>query len=503
VDVALEPAPTDARAMYAAARATAHAGVPGLDFGAARAALDRPGATVGEALRRDHARALVGALSAAGFGTAISDSRVDPPERRAAKAWLAVGTGVGVVAVVALAAVILTSLRSPVEATRNPTPASPIATASPSLPDPRDAKPDIALVEPARGKGGEQTEEHLLARLEQPVLVGGRAANGQLLVVVMRRWTTPGASPRITLRVGELSRALCEPTGVLTEWAPLAKKLGELGEQERARGLERWLARPRVVADAMAGTALVDVSGCPETFPQGTAVELEGHPEETLPYPISAFARAKLPGPPGSPLLVSGPVSVAPRGSRAPEPATAGASESPGTAVGRSEAEWRTAFPELRERIAALEETRRVYLQQLDRQTDLAALTRAQTELPAVNRELASLRQKLDELERQASLASVPQEWRVAKAGDAERTAPRISLPEGLADGSLLLRLKIGETRQYLQGSAAICDNAKVATISADGKAIITAVGPGETICSVAQTGNRGWRDIYKVVVER
>jgi hypothetical protein len=75
--------------------------------------------------------------------------------------------------------------------------------------------------------------------------------------------------------------------------------------------------------------------------------------------------------------------------------------------------------------------------------------------------------------------------------------------PEVLPDGTYVLRLKVGHTKDLSGGTGPICDNPAVAVISSDGKAILTAVGPGETLCSVTNAFHPGWRTIYKVIVER
>lgn len=60
-----------------------------------------------------------------------------------------------------------------------------------------------------------------------------------------------------------------------------------------------------------------------------------------------------------------------------------------------------------------------------------------------------------------------------------------------------VVTLTVGETRA-VGGLAPICDDPRVAVISRDGAGVLTAVGKGETICSIARTGGR---QVFRVVV--
>jgi hypothetical protein len=65
-----------------------------------------------------------------------------------------------------------------------------------------------------------------------------------------------------------------------------------------------------------------------------------------------------------------------------------------------------------------------------------------------------------------------------------------------------LVTLKVGE-RRAIGGFGGICDDLKVATITLDTNATITAVGPGRTLCSSRVGGSGGGiRKVYRVVVE-
>ncbi|HEY6099457.1 MAG TPA: S1C family serine protease, partial [Anaeromyxobacter sp.] len=106
VDVILDPAPREPRLLFKAARAAAEAEVvPGLDYARARAALERPGATVAAAMPRDRARALISYLAIEGFGAVARASAPAPRTRRRSRAALAAAIGAAA-AGTALAAIL-------------------------------------------------------------------------------------------------------------------------------------------------------------------------------------------------------------------------------------------------------------------------------------------------------------------------------------------------------------------------------------------------------------
>jgi hypothetical protein len=77
-----------------------------------------------------------------------------------------------------------------------------------------------------------------------------------------------------------------------------------------------------------------------------------------------------------------------------------------------AEASWREAFAKAKAQVAELEAQRDGMKRQLASPGDLNAYDEARRWLPEVERRLQLARDQLDELERQASLAGVPREWR-------------------------------------------------------------------------------------------
>ncbi|HSN91277.1 MAG TPA: trypsin-like peptidase domain-containing protein, partial [Anaeromyxobacteraceae bacterium] len=141
VDVLLDPVPEDRRMRFKAAKAAAAAGIAGVDFASARAALDRPGSPVAAGIPRDQARALLAALAAEGFSAAaraaFGKTQARPAPRRApraaaAAAIVAVLVGAAVAGLVLRRSGEIGSPPSP-DAANAPAPA-PAPTAAPAPP---------------------------------------------------------------------------------------------------------------------------------------------------------------------------------------------------------------------------------------------------------------------------------------------------------------------------------------------------------------------------------
>jgi hypothetical protein len=75
------------------------------------------------------------------------------------------------------------------------------------------------------------------------------------------------------------------------------------------------------------------------------------------------------------------------------------------------------------------------------------------------------------------------------------------SLSHG-ADVPPRLTLEVGQ-KAVIGGYAGMCDDLKVATITLDANATITAIGPGSTLCSSLATAAGGTRKIVRVVVQK
>jgi hypothetical protein len=76
-----------------------------------------------------------------------------------------------------------------------------------------------------------------------------------------------------------------------------------------------------------------------------------------------------------------------------------------------------------------------------------------------------------------------------------------LAAPALAADAPPVISLKVGEKRSLGGGTLPICDDPHVAVITADGRAILQGIGPGETLCSVAPPSSPGVRTLYRVVV--
>lgn len=78
--------------------------------------------------------------------------------------------------------------------------------------------------------------------------------------------------------------------------------------------------------------------------------------------------------------------------------------------------------------------------------------------------------------------------------------AALLSLP-ALADGPIEISLAVGETRQLCENCThPICDDPKVAVLSAEGKGTLTGVGAGKTLCSIATPA--GPRQLFEIEVK-
>lgn len=76
-----------------------------------------------------------------------------------------------------------------------------------------------------------------------------------------------------------------------------------------------------------------------------------------------------------------------------------------------------------------------------------------------------------------------------------------LGVPAYGGDGPRVISLKVGEARSLGGGTSPICDDPRVAVITADGRAVLEGIGPGETLCSVAPPSSPGVRTLYRVVV--
>jgi serine protease Do len=232
--------------------------------------------------------------------------------------------------------------------------------------------------------------EKVLARLEKPMILAATAAGGQLGIVVMKRWPGGPSSLRVPVVVRAPGAApACDLSAVASDWTAVEEKFREASEGERATRVVRWMVRRRIATGIFASGVLLDVSACPEGLGDSAVVMVEGT-DESLPYPAAELARSRR-------VEAQRATVIAAREERS---------------RGEAEAEWRRAFQTLRGRVAKLEAERNLLRNALDRQDDVNLVSRARSELPRVEQDLARAREALDDLERQASFQSVPREWR-------------------------------------------------------------------------------------------
>jgi hypothetical protein len=228
----------------------------------------------------------------------------------------------------------------------------------------------------------------LLTRLEQPLLAGAGAVGGKLGVVVLRRWPSSGpSSVPVTVEVRDGPKLLCEASGVVSEWKSVEERYREASAQDRATRTARWMLRRKIAAGTWAGGVLLDVPTCPEETSRWTVVALRGDLEETVSYPARELAE----------------------GRRAAVAQAAAADRLQEANRASQEADWRLAFQTLRERVAKLEEERRILRGAMERQM---ADTQMLERVKSLEAQLQRRRAELEDLERRASLQGIPREWR-------------------------------------------------------------------------------------------
>jgi serine protease Do len=232
----------------------------------------------------------------------------------------------------------------------------------------------------ARIRQEDDTEAaRLVSRLERPLPLSAAAAGDRLALVVMQRFPRGTAPVAVVAEVRDGEKLLCESRGEVSDWVPVEQRFKEAAEHDRAGRRVRWMVRRGISTDAYAGAAELDVSSCPAGTGDAATVSIRGAGDEVVAFPARA--------------LEAGRRMVEARGVRAARLEADDAA--------RSEAAWRQAFREARERIASLEARRRALL-----------VRDARRELPSVEVELAAAREALDELERRASFQAIPREWR-------------------------------------------------------------------------------------------
>jgi len=273
--------------------------------------------------------------------------------------------------------------------------ALPVEYALPALPRPpaqEEAARSRWSATRARTAAEEQAElARLTAQLERPMPMGAFAANPRSIgLVVMQRWPQGTDTLAIAAELREAGRVVCTASGAVRDWTDVGKLVRERLRDPDVERQVQWMARQQLMKGVHAGAAELDVAHCPQPLPPGTVLAVRGSldPDATVRVPEHALAVLR---------------------SRAPERELAAASARERRL---DETSWRRAFRDQRARVLRLEEKQRTHRTELETQRSTYALQKAREELPGVERELAAAREELDDLERRASHAGVPREWR-------------------------------------------------------------------------------------------
>jgi serine protease Do len=226
--------------------------------------------------------------------------------------------------------------------------------------------------------------------LAKPVLLDvGVAGPRALSLVVMQRWSGRPGTARVTVELHHDGQVLCRPSTYVSDWVDLQKKVKELSDAKAERQLT-WLLRHDLLADVHFGGAVANLDRCPDAIPPDTRLKLEGAEGDG--------AWAKLPA------------LGADRGQQAYRARLEQARRQADQRA--EEREWRQAFAQAKARVRQLSERRDQLRREIVSPRDLNSYDAAQRNLPGVEQALRQAQEQLDDLERKASLQSVPRAWR-------------------------------------------------------------------------------------------
>ncbi|HZZ83400.1 MAG TPA: S1C family serine protease [Anaeromyxobacteraceae bacterium] len=237
--------------------------------------------------------------------------------------------------------------------------------------------------------------EKYRGRYRKPTLAAaGLYPQRGLFAVVLRRWAGSPSELPVTIDVRGGARILCSSATEVQSWEPaeqqLERELRDAPDQPRLV----WASENRIMRDVFVGLAPLDLGGCAlDEVPASAVLAVRGGDESDSPIPF--------------------PKPSAVEASARMQEARARAQTSRETAQdARDEAAWRGAFRRVRADIATLEGRRERLRERVTTSLPTSAPNDPRKQLAEVEARLAHANESLQDLERQASGASVPRAWR-------------------------------------------------------------------------------------------
>jgi len=232
--------------------------------------------------------------------------------------------------------------------------------------------------------------------LAHPVLIDAASSGPRSVVLVaMQRWSGRPGSAALSAEVRHEGQVLCRISATASSWIDLQKQVKEMADPKVERQAA-WLLRQGLLADVHAAAAEAELSGCPEPIPSGARIGLQGSESEANWFRMPAAT----PSTPREQTLW-----------RARE-ASAASRQRARSERALDEAQWREAFREAKAKASELAARRDRMRRELVAPTDARATAEARRQLPEVESQARQAAEALEELERQASFAGVPREWR-------------------------------------------------------------------------------------------
>jgi hypothetical protein len=250
-----------------------------------------------------------------------------------------------------------------------------------AAPAPEAAARWKAIVDRVEEEDRREVEAYRRKFTTPAVAAAGVSGQRRIAAAVLQRWPGVPTSVPLVLEVREGERVLCSGAGTVVEWTRTEDQMRRALQDAPDVRRMQWALKRKVSSDLYVGTLEVDVSSCPADVPATAVLAIRGG--EPLERPVRF---------PGAALAGAGEAGAARR-------------QETEAADAEAEASWRAAFRKLHERIARLEEKRAAL-------RTASGSGQATAELNAVEAKLAEARQALDDLERKASQAAVPREWR-------------------------------------------------------------------------------------------
>ncbi|HTP24666.1 MAG TPA: S1C family serine protease [Anaeromyxobacteraceae bacterium] len=232
-------------------------------------------------------------------------------------------------------------------------------------------------------------------RYQRPAIIEvGLGSRGGLYAVVLQRWRNGPSRLSITVDVRANDQTLCSANATIADWEQveqiLEKELRDAPDQPRLV----WASENHILRDVFAGTAPLDLGRCAlDRVPPSAVMVIHGGDQVDSPV--------RFPKP-----------SIAAAGARIAAEQERARKIAREERAAREEARWRHAFEKLRAAVAGLEERRDKLKASADSSLPMDDSSRPRRELSEMEARLAKAKEALDDLERQASAAAVPREWR-------------------------------------------------------------------------------------------